>query len=141
MHKHYLCFLFLLTSSFDAFTLPYPSVFSSPKLLNNKEFIPQNKYVCMYQLCGNFIFRIRLDRPVITKTEANIRVNMALSIPSTPNSRFWPLGSLFAHLFFFWNLQMLHGEGARWNSYNSYLDLNIILHYPSSLEQGIFIIR
>jgi len=36
----------------------------------------------MYQLYGNFIFRVRLDRPIITKTEANIRVNMALSIPS-----------------------------------------------------------
>ena len=50
----YLRFLFLFTSNLDAFTLPYPSVFSSPQvLLNNKEFISQNKYVCMYQLCGN----------------------------------------------------------------------------------------
>ena len=48
MHKHYLRFLFLFTSNLDAFTLPYPSVFSSPQLLNNKELIPQNIKVCMY---------------------------------------------------------------------------------------------
>ena len=61
MHKHYLRFPFFFTSNFEAFTLPYPSVFSSLQLLNNKEFTQQNMYVYVSAL-WEFYFQGRVQR-------------------------------------------------------------------------------